>query len=88
MVAMKDFTSEKHVAEYMQQTGRKLVIFEGSVYDITEYIGEHPGGSDKIEPYLGQSIDLPFAEAEHTRSARNIFRDLDKIGVLFGSDST
>ena len=72
----------------MKETGKKYVIFEGSVYDVTDYIGVHPGGTDKIEPYIGQSIDEPFAEAEHTRSARNVFRDLDKVGVIYGGDAS
>lgn len=88
MVALKDFKNETEVAEYMKQTGRKFVIFESTVYDITDYIGVHPGGSDKIEPYLGKSIDEPFIEAEHTRSARNLFRDLDRIGVIYGNDAS
>lgn len=85
MVGLKDFKNQEEVAELMKQTGKKYIIFEGSVYDVTDYIGVHPGGTDKIEPYLGQSIDEPFAEAEHSRSARNTFRDLDKVGIIIGN---
>ncbi len=42
----------------------------------------HPGGADKILEYLGKSIDQPFEEAEHTASARFIFRDLPKVGYV------
>ncbi len=87
MVALKDFKNDQEVAEHMKQTGRKYVIFEGSVYDVTDYIGVHPGGTDKIEPYVGKSIDEPFDEAEHSRSARNLFRDLDKVGIIYGNDA-
>ena len=34
------------------------------------------------------SIDEAFEEAEHTKSARLIFRDLERIGVIDGDDST
>jgi predicted heme/steroid binding protein len=71
----------------MQKTGRKYVIFEGSVYDVTDYIGVHPGGTDKIEPLVGQSIDEEFSEAGHTKSARNVFRDLDKVGIIYGNEA-
>jgi len=37
---------------------------------VADYIGQHPGGSNLIENYLGKSIDEPFEEAEHTKSAR------------------
>jgi len=31
----------------------KIVIFEGVVYDIAEYLPQHPGGAELIVPYLG-----------------------------------
>ena len=59
------------------------------MYEVGEYLGQHPGGADQIEPYLGKCIDDPFEEAEHTKSARRIFQDLTKVGILDGgSDST
>jgi len=54
------------------------------VYDIGDYMGQHPGGSNLIEKLLGKSIDEPFEEAEHTRAARLIFRDLEKVGYIAG----
>jgi hypothetical protein len=33
---------------------------------------------------LGKCIDEPFEDAGHTKSARLIFRDLDRIGVIEG----
>ena len=87
MGGLMDFADEKEVTAYMQKTGRKYIVFEGSVYDVTDYIGVHPGGTDKIEPLVGQSIDKEYEEAGHTRSARNVFRDLEKVGVIYGSTS-
>lgn len=49
---------------------------------MSEYINEHPGGSELIENELGKHIDEPFEEAEHTKSARNIFKDLPIVGKL------
>ena len=49
-------------------------------------MGTHPGGSDKIEEYLGRRIDEPFEEEEHTKAARLIFRDLEKVGVIEGGE--
>lgn len=64
-----------------------MIIYKDNVYDIGEYIETHPGGADLIRPYLGKRIDLPFEEAEHSRSARNIFKDLPYVGKLKISDS-
>ena len=52
MVNMIDFANERGVEEHSKKTGRKYVIFEGSVYDVTDYLVLHPGGSDKLEPYI------------------------------------
>jgi len=58
------------------------------VYDVAEYIDQHPGGSELIESEYGKNIDEPFEEAEHTKSARNIFRDLPIIGKMKESDTS
>lgn len=55
------------------------------MYDVAEYLPQHPGGSDLIVPYLGMCIDEPFEENEHTKSARNLFKDLPKVGVISSS---
>ncbi len=85
MVGLIDFKDDIDVLKHMNQTGRKYVIFEASVYDVTEYIAMHPGGQDKIEQLIGKNIDKEYIEAGHSRSARNIFRDLDKVGVIYGT---
>ena len=38
----------------------KLVIFQGYIYDISDYMYYHPGGFDRIEPFLGKRIDEVF----------------------------
>lgn len=58
------------------------MIYQGVVYDVSEYIQTHPGGTDVIEKEFGKSIDIPFEEAEHTKSARNIFKDLPIVGKM------
>ncbi len=55
------------------------------MYDVENYLPLHPGGSDMIEPYLGKSIDEPFEENEHTKTARNQFNSLPKVGFITSS---
>ena len=45
----------------------------------------HPGGGDLIEKLLGKRIDEDFEDAEHTKSARKIFKDVTVVGKA-GSD--
>ena len=41
-----------------------------------------------IENEMGKNIDEPFEEAVHTKSARNIFRDLPIMGKMKESDTS
>jgi cytochrome b involved in lipid metabolism len=45
-------------------------------------MAQHPGGADLIFKLLGRRIDEDFEEAEHTKSARNIFKELKIIGKV------
>ena len=47
-----------------------------------DYLPNHPGGDGEILPYLGMNIEEPFEEAEHTKSARKIFKDLPVVGKM------
>ena len=84
----KQFESEEEVLALWQNDGQKVVIFQGVVYDVSEYVDQHPGGSELIENEYGKNIDEPFEDAEHTKSARNIFRDLPIVGKMKESDTS
>ena len=53
------FKDEAEVTEYWQEDkeNNQVVIFKGVVYDIKEFMPEHPGGSHYIEDNLGKDID-------------------------------
>lgn len=52
--------SKAEVAKHASlEDGSVWVIFRGGVYDITEFIKNHPGGVDKILSAAGQSVE-PF----------------------------
>lgn len=84
----RDFDTELEVEQFYKQTGTKVVIFKGVVYEVGDYMRTHPGGEDLIENELGKSIDAPFEEAEHTKSALNIFLNLPVIGKVKELEST
>lgn len=51
------------------------VLFEGKVYDVTEFIQDHPGGDDLILKYAGQdvsSVMKDVLEHEHSEAAYEI----------------
>jgi len=52
------------------------------VYDVAEYMPDHPGGSDYIETNLGKNIEEPFEDAEHTKAAKKTLLKLPVVGVM------
>lgn len=64
-----------------------MVIFEGTVYNVKDYLPDHPGGGDLIEALLGKNIDADFEEREHTRSARKLFNTFPVVGSVSNVDS-
>eukprot|EP00347_Sterkiella_histriomuscorum_P018373 403345748 len=83
---LKDFKTEDEVMQHFIATNQKIIIFQGTVYDVTEYAKSHPGGEDLIEEYYGKCIDEPFEDNGHTASARLVFRDLEKVGYIVGDE--
>lgn len=62
---------------------------EGKVYNVTEFLNDHPGGDDLILKYAGQdvgSIMKDQAEHDHSESAYDMM-DEYAVGRL-GTDST
>ena len=78
------FETEAEVFEFYQKDkeNNQVIIFEGVVYDVKDYMPEHPGGGDLIGNLLGKKIDEEFEEAEHTKTARKLFKDLNVVGRL------
>lgn len=78
------FTTPEDVMAYFQEDteNHKVVIFEGKVYDVAEYMPDHPGGSDYIETNLGKNIEEPFEDAEHTKAAKKTLLKLPIVGVM------
>lgn len=72
----------------MQEESKSVVIYQGVVYDVGEYMETHPGGKDYIENELGTNIDEKFEEAEHTKSAKKIFKDLAVVGKMKNHEDT
>ena len=52
------------------------------MYNVKEYAPDHPGGDHYILDRLGKNIEQDFEDAEHTKSARNVLKDLPVIGSI------
>jgi 4-hydroxysphinganine ceramide fatty acyl 2-hydroxylase len=78
------FNSEGEVLQHHTKTGAEIIIYEGTVYDTSGYADGHPGGKDFISNLYGKSIDVAFADQEHSRSAKKILKDLPVVGHILG----
>lgn len=61
------------------------IIIQNTVYDVTNYLRDHPAPAGLIEPYCGQDATTAFetknTESSHTRGAWELLNDF-KIGPL------
>lgn len=62
------------------------LVVHGKVYDVTDFLEEHPGGYDIIVQAAGKDATQDFEEIGHSKSARDM---LEKylIGSFAGGDS-
>ena len=53
------FASENEVLKLFEsdKKSNQIVIFEGVVYDVKDYMPDHPGGGELIEEHLGKNIE-------------------------------
>lgn len=80
--AEKDRIFSKELIDMMvKKEGRAIVIFEGDVYDTTDFKITHPGGPKLIDDHIGEDVTELFYEAEHTKIALRLLNEL-KIGTL------
>ena len=45
------------------------IILENKVYDVTDYLAEHPGGVNKIMEWAGKDATKAFNDVRHSQSA-------------------
>lgn len=82
---LKTFT-KSDIDHLTQEEGRAILIFEGDVYDATDFKGTHPGGPQFIDEYVGKDMTEVFYEEEHTKIALRMLNDI-KIGTFETSTS-
>lgn len=84
-------TAIKKVVNGANKDGRLLVTFDGGLYDVTEFIADHPGGAEIIQEYAGQDITHIFdnpASHKHSQFAHNLLKKycIDDVKEEEGKD--
>lgn len=77
---LKEFT-KADIDKLIKEEKRAIVIFEGDVFDASDFKITHPGGPKFIDDHLGEDITQLFYEEEHTKIALRLLNEL-KIGTL------
>jgi len=50
------------------------IIIDGKVYDVTEFLYEHPGGIDIMLEYGGHDATSAFSDVGHSKDAKSILK--------------
>lgn len=79
---MVTYTAEE-VAKHNKDTDAWLIV-NGGVYDVTEFIDEHPGGMSLVVEYLGTDVSNILSSSKIHKHSAAAFSMLDvyKIGII------
>jgi len=69
---------QKHCAE---QESRTFVTYKGNVYDVTEFLDDHPGGAAFILDFQSKDISEVFHDDDYHEHSDNALRMLLKYKV-------
>lgn len=72
--------SKSEVAQHKRE-GDCWVSMEGKVYDISNYVEEHPGGETAILKYAGRDVSVPFRGPQHGSQVDDVIANY-YIGTL------
>ena len=78
----------QEVAERNSKAGKDCwLIYKGNVYNVTDYLDEHPGGADLVTDWAGKDCTKAFHDAGHSAEALKDFKKY-KIGTVAKSSDT
>ncbi|KAF9538409.1 hypothetical protein EC957_006784 [Mortierella hygrophila] len=68
--------------------GKKWILLEGVVYDVAEFMNEHPGGEKYIKMGVGKDMTAAFNGGmyDHSNAARNLLSLMRVAIVEFGGE--
>ncbi|XP_011142869.1 cytochrome b5 [Harpegnathos saltator] len=64
---------------------RTWIVIYDCVYDVTDYMHQHPGGADLLEEYAGRDATRGFDDFGHSTDAKKIMKEY-LIGELEDED--
>ncbi|KAJ3116549.1 hypothetical protein HK100_001035 [Physocladia obscura] len=66
----------EEVKTTISETGKKLLIISGVVYDVTDFMKDHPGGIGFLKASIGRDVTSSFNGGvyDHANAARNLMQ--------------
>lgn len=83
-------TESVYTREMVQQTkskGKTVVILHDTVYDVTDFLNEHPGGEEILIDAAGKDATEDFNDVGHSQDAIDLMKKY-KIGVIHPTQRT
>eukprot|EP00913_Durusdinium_trenchii_P031071 g29096.t1 len=84
-VAEKEMKEEEQsIAEDLPEVGESGELWleiDNVAYDLTEFIGKHPGGDQILRQFAGKDASKAFHKAKHSMKAKMQMQMLGIIGV-------
>jgi len=78
------FTDVQKFKEFCKENPSRCYLkHNNSVYDITDYLDEHPGGPQSIEDYKSQDITEVFNDDFYHDHSENALRTFQKFKIGF-----
>ena len=82
-MAVKEF-SHQEIQDYPDHS--VIIIIDGKVYDVTEFVDIHPGGRQLLKKYHKKDATEAFKEVFHSLEAMRLLESY-KVGVMEGYDA-
>jgi len=81
------FTLEDVARNNGASNARTWIVIKDVVYDVTDYLSEHPGGGALLMEYAGKDGTAAFDDFGHSSDAKNIMSSY-RIGQPAENDKT
>ena len=78
--------SQSEIAKHNHRQSAWVAI-EGTIYDVTCYLNQHPGGSAVLMGVLGTDATKPFRDTGHTCDAISEMKQLPVVGQVAQDES-
>ncbi|XP_026323659.1 cytochrome b5-like [Hyposmocoma kahamanoa] len=85
---MAEETNQLFTREELKSRNKRtdaVLIIHNEVYDVTQFLDEHPGGEEVLLEKAGQDASEPFEDVSHSSDARSLMKKY-KIGELVEAD--